>query len=132
MTEAAVDPFDPNTCLLPEHLNVPVRVYFPDAETFTLVSPEDAPAAFLLRWHCHSPGKSSIGNGHGSAGNKLYARASIRVNGKSHDIYLHRFLFAVNDGMLIDHIDGDGLNNTRENLREVTHSENSRSRTCNE
>lgn len=122
------DDFDPNTCLLPEHLNAPVRVYFPDAETFTLVSPEDAPIAFLLRWRPHSPGKSSIRNGHGSAGDKIYARATVHIDGKRYDIYLHRFLLAVNDGMLIDHIDGDGLNNTRENLREVTHSENSRNR----
>ena len=31
--------------------------------------------------------------------------------------YLHRFLLSAPKGLVVDHIDGDGLNNVRENLR---------------
>jgi hypothetical protein len=42
-----------------------------------------------------------------------YARAT--VNGKT--IRMHTILMATLDGMFVDHIDGDGLNNRRSNLR---------------
>lgn len=122
------DPFDPNLTLSPEAMNAPVRVYLSDVETYALVSPEDAHIASLLRWRLHHPAYGCTKNGRGSGGLNFYARATLRIEGKKRDIYLHRFLFATNDGMLIDHIDGDGLNNTRENLREVTRSENGRNR----
>lgn len=47
------------------------------------------------------------------------------AGGKRH--YLHRLLINPPEGMEVDHIDGNGLNNTRANLRVVTRSENIRS-----
>lgn len=41
---------------------------------------------------------------------------------------LHRVLLGAPCGMVVDHIDGDGLNNTRANLRICTHAENMRNR----
>jgi hypothetical protein len=38
----------------------------------------------------------------------------------------HRFILNPPAGMVVDHIDGDGLNNTRENLRICTNTENIR------
>ena len=38
--------------------------------------------------------------------------------------YLHRFLMDAPDGMQVDHVDGNGLNNCRSNLRLCTHREN--------
>lgn len=37
---------------------------------------------------------------------------------------LHRFLIGTDCKLVIDHIDGDGLNNRRSNIRECTQSEN--------
>jgi hypothetical protein len=49
-----------------------------------------------------------------------YARTTI--NRKT--VYLHRMIMNPPEHLVIDHIDGDGLNNTRENLRVTTHSDN--------
>ena len=37
---------------------------------------------------------------------------------------IHRLIMQPPKGMVVDHIDGDGLNNTRANLRICTHREN--------
>jgi hypothetical protein len=44
---------------------------------------------------------------------------------------LHRLIMDAPKGMLVDHIDGDGLNNTKENLRICTHTENQRNKKSN-
>lgn len=54
------------------------------------------------------------------APNTSYTRG--RVNGKITSI--HRFLLDPPKGMHVDHIDFDGLNNQRSNLRLVTRAEN--------
>lgn len=45
---------------------------------------------------------------------------------KSNGMHLHRLLMNPPDGMVVDHIDGDKLNNRRNNLRICKHSENLR------
>lgn len=42
-------------------------------------------------------------------------------------VYLHRFLMGEPSGLVIDHIDGDPLNNCKSNLRCVTQKQNARS-----
>lgn len=37
---------------------------------------------------------------------------------------MHQMIMGINDGMDIDHIDGNGLNNSRSNLRVCTHAQN--------
>jgi len=46
------------------------------------------------------------------------------VNGKSVVEYLHRRILPPIPGYEVDHKDGNGLNNTRKNLRYLTHSQN--------
>lgn len=44
---------------------------------------------------------------------------------KSKQIFLHHLILKPSEGMVIDHINGDGLDNRRHNLRECTHRQNS-------
>lgn len=65
----------------------------------------------------------------GHAGRKLYRRVTIRLNGKDGHHYVHKlialaFIGPRLDGLQIDHIDGNKLNNTPANLRYVTCHEN--------
>ncbi len=43
-------------------------------------------------------------------------------------VRLHRFLLGVTKGLTVDHVDGNGLNNLRSNLRISTQTQNSRNR----
>ena len=48
--------------------------------------------------------------------NKIYVRATINIGGKRKNIKLHRFLFNLNNPkLLVHHINGNYLDNTREN-----------------
>jgi hypothetical protein len=57
----------------------------------------------------------------------VYAKRHVRTgDGTRTTILLHRVIAATPDGMQTDHRDGNGLNNTRDNLRNATHAENQR------
>ena len=67
-----------------------------------------------LRWNCN---------------NKGYATCyGYSDNGKPVYIYIHRIVNATPEGMDTDHINGNRLDNRRENLRSVTRSQNSYNR----
>jgi putative SOS response-associated peptidase YedK len=55
-----------------------------------------------------------------------YAERTISVNGKPKNIQMHRVITGAKPGEEVDHRDGNGLNNCRENLRVCTHVENIR------
>lgn len=60
--------------------------------------------------------------------NTFYAcRNTQRVDGTQTTVYLHREILNA-PAAQVDHIDGDGLNNLRENLRRCTHGENQHNR----
>jgi hypothetical protein len=80
-----------------------------------LVSEEDYPALVATKWHavlCHK---------------RWYARRAVKRGGKVVAVYMHRQIMGLDasDAGIVDHINGDGLDNTRKNLRVTTHSQNS-------
>ena len=79
-----------------------------------LVDEADAHLA-LLRWRA-----CEAGNG------RVYAMRNFKRDGKVHTVYLHRAVTVPPEGMVVDHINGDTLDNTRGNLRVVTQVENMR------
>jgi len=52
--------------------------------------------------------------------NREYAESNIKVNGQWQRVLLHRFIMHAKKGEIIDHIDRNGLNCTRKNLRLAT------------
>jgi hypothetical protein len=99
----------------------PVRVYGPDCYvTLTrgleaVVDAQDAELVGRHNWYAEP-----------KAGRVPYARSDMRIKGKWTKAYLHRFLVSPEPGYVVDHIDGDGLNNRRSNLRVCLHKENMR------
>lgn len=57
-----------------------------------------------------------------------YAEAPAKKNGRSITIAMHRLLMAEPIGLLVDHRNGNTLDNRRENLRITTHQGNSQNR----
>jgi hypothetical protein len=58
----------------------------------------------------------------------FYASRHEREGGRDRLVYMHRAILAPAAGELVDHVDGNGLNNTRANLRACTNAENMRNR----
>lgn len=68
------------------------------------------------KWHVSiSKNKNSI---------KHYASANVKVDGVWKQMYMHRYLLDVQKGIVCDHKDGNGLNNTRANIRLATVAQN--------
>lgn len=74
-----------------------------------LVDDEDAEPVRALTWWLHE---------------SCYARGAGGV-------YMHRLIMGLKrgDGLQVDHINGDGLDNRRVNLRVVTHAQNQQNQT---
>lgn len=62
-------------------------------------------------------------------GNTFYVTCMDRSTRKI--LFLHRVILGTKKGTFVDHIDGDGLNNLRCNLRECSLSQNSRNKLAN-
>jgi hypothetical protein len=82
----------------------------------TIVSPQDYDLASRFRWSGRQSSKSW----------KVYARTDIVVDGKRANISLHRFLMNAGPGEVVDHINGDSLDNRRCNLRLCSNAQNTR------
>lgn len=58
------------------------------------------------------------------SGYTWYAMKKIRIAKKEKDLKMHRLIVNPPDNMEVDHINGSGLDNRKENLRICTHSQN--------
>lgn len=54
----------------------------------------------------------------------FYARRIVKNNGIQKTIHMHRFIMNCPNDKQIDHIDGNGLNNIKSNLRTCTNNQN--------
>jgi hypothetical protein len=72
-----------------------------DADTYLLFSE--------IKWHITTHG---------------YAACKRMVNGKDTTVFMHRLINKTPDGLFTDHINGNKLDNRRENLRTVTVRQN--------
>lgn len=83
-----------------------------------LVDDEDYERVNCIKWTLRSTGRNNI---------KKYAITSIYIKAINKTIYLrlHRFILNINPlDLEVDHIDGDGLNNHKSNLRLCTRQQN--------
>ncbi len=87
---------------------------------YATVNDADFDMLLKYKWHCKFDQKSP---------QLKYAYHVNNRNGNRYTISMHRLLLGLVkfDGKIVDHIDGDGLNNQRANLRICTHRENVRS-----
>lgn len=60
-----------------------------------------------------------------------YATRSVWESGKYHHEYMHRYILKPPEGFYTDHINGDKLDNRRQNLRVCTTSQNGANRKLN-
>lgn len=82
---------------------------------FAIVDDEDYEEGIKYSWHLSM------------SGNIKYACTTIKdSNRQKKNLFLHRLIMKPKSDEIIDHIDGDGLNNLRKNLRICTYKENSR------
>jgi hypothetical protein len=83
---------------------------------------DDADVALIgeRRWHAR-PAKSKTG---------VQIGWYVQRHDAGGTTYLHRVIMGAGPGQLVDHIDGDGLNNTRANLRICTRAQNNANRVC--
>lgn len=81
---------------------------FIDDEDFELVD--------KFTWYCEAHGRTF----------RSFAVKDKNIEGKRtrKKIFLHRFILKAEKGQIIDHIDGNALNNQRSNLRFCTHAQN--------
>jgi hypothetical protein len=87
---------------------------------FALVDDEDYEEMSKLRWHT-AKGRKTI-----------YASTNVkRETGGYSSVGMHRMINKTPAGFHTDHIDGDGLNNQRSNLRTASRTENARNRSPN-
>lgn len=83
------------------------KVAIVDAEDFDFVS--------RFKWHTLR-----------SKNGRYYAARKVRIEGTDYTILMHRFLLNAPSGKDIDHVNRNGLDNQRHNLRLCTRSENNR------
>lgn len=84
-----------------------------------VVDDEDYARVSANRWHAMVDSKRTDGTV------RVYARRTLPVNRPgAKEERMHRFVIGASDGVHVDHINGDTLDNRKENLRVCQKSEN--------
>lgn len=84
---------------------------------FAVLDAEDVQLVEGYTWHAFRHGRT------------FYARTNVKSRGQGYtSLRMHRLLSGVKGDEIIDHIDGDGLNNRRSNLREASRQDNAMNR----
>ena len=90
-----------------------------ELDLFAVIDDEDVDLISSYRWFLTYGGGNLV----------KYATAPIRIEvGKWSKLTMHRLIMNAKKGELVDHINHDGLDNRKENLRICTSSENGRNR----
>ena len=84
------------------------------------IDEQDAHLFLAHEWHLINP--------RGEYPQALYVRRRETIDGKRVLYLLHREIMNAPKGMVVDHIDGNVLNNQRANLRVCTHADNMKNR----
>lgn len=82
---------------------------------FAIVDDADTEMLSQYSWYLH---KTPTG--------KLYARTTLTGKGFKKNVSMHRMLLEAKKGEKVDHRNGDGLDNQRQNLRKCSLQENNR------
>lgn len=78
-----------------------------------LVDDADFPIVAAFHWHENHKGRRTS-----------YAYSAKNINGVRHQYIMHRLILTVPKGMVVDHINRNGLDNRRCNLRVLTPTQN--------
>lgn len=79
-----------------------------------IVDDDDFEELSKYKWYAHTVGKPYT----------VYACRTTKINGKKKTYWMHRVINKTPDHLLTDHINRNGLDNRKCNLRSVTHQEN--------
>lgn len=95
-----------------DYITIPL-FYGPQPGAYALVDAQDADLVLPYRWQLQS-----------SVYGTRYAIRFKKRNRVSTKFYMHREILGAAAGLEVDHINGNGLDNRRQNLRLVSHQEN--------
>ena len=82
----------------------------------TLVDDEDFDSLMQFKWRAVKNGKT------------FYVHSDIQIQGRRYTIKMHRLIMDTPKGYEVDHINHNGLDNRKSNLRNCTPSENRKNR----
>lgn len=85
---------------------------------FALIDAADASRILCLSWQAT----------YNLRAKRWYATAKVRRGGKRYTVSMHRYVLDAPQGIQVDHVNGDGLDNRRGNLRLATRAQNQHNR----
>lgn len=112
--------FEPNKIIIHDDYAEVVIISSVHGEKHVLIDIEDIDTIKKYRWHVHLNKTNQ---------NTFYAEAEDYISKKErHTIKMHRIILNCPKDMVVDHINHDGLDNRKDNLRICTRRENSNNR----